>query len=180
MSTLKELGDTGDRMMQGLPYGQGGAIAGAVEPGVLDTFSSPEVVQNPNQFGTLIDKSKITANAKDSMSKLMPFGPYTGQNPEDYVNDVEQIKYKVTPDEVLMGIDYEMKKLVLKDKQVAKQNVVNNLKKDHQYYSKLHMLGIEDGSEKKEPEDFSTPQEKAIAEIMRDLHEKKKQRRNWS
>ena len=114
------------------------------------------------------------------MQVIAPFGPYTGQNPHDYVNDVEKIKYKVTPDEIIMGIDYEMKKLVLKDKQVAKQNVVNNLKKDHQYYSKLHMLGIEDEPEKKEPEDFSTPQEKAIAEIMRGLAQQKANRRNWS
>jgi len=180
MSKLRELGDLGDRMMQGLPYGQGGAIAGAVEPGVLDTFASPDVSQDPNHFGTLTDKSKITAGAKDSIEKISPFGPYTGQNPKDYVGDVEQIKYKVTPDEVIMGIDYEMKKLVLKDKQVAKQNVVNNLKKDPQYYSKLHMLDIGDGDEITTPQDYRTPQEKAIAEIMRDLHEKKKQRRNWS
>jgi hypothetical protein len=177
MSKLKELGDLGDRMMQGLPYGQGGAVSGASD---VSTFDSPDVSQDPNNFGTLTDKSKITVSAKDSMSKVTPFGPYTGQNPRDYVGDVEKIKYKVTPDEVIMGIDYEMKKLVLKDKQVAKQNVVNSLKNDPQYYSKLHMLDIEDGEEKKEPEDFRTPQEKAIAEIMRDLHEKKKQRRNWS
>ena len=73
-----------------------------------------------------------------------------------------------------------MKKLVLKDKQLAKQNVVNNLKKDPKYYSKLHMLDIQDGEYDKKQEDFRTPQEKAIAEIMRDLHEIKKQRRNWS
>ena len=73
-----------------------------------------------------------------------------------------------------------MKKLVLKDKQVAKQNVVNNLKKDRQYYSKLHMLDINDDGEIPTPQDYRTPQEKAISEIMRDLHEKKKQRRNWS
>jgi hypothetical protein len=45
------------------------------------------------------------------------------------------------------------------------------------------MLDIEDGEEEKKSEeitDYRTPQEKAIAEIMRDLHEKKKQRRNWS
>ena len=180
MSKLQELGDTGDRMMQGLPFAQGGAVSGASD---VSTFTSPDVAQNPNQFGTLMDKSKITVNAKDSMSKITPFGPYTGQNPRDYVGDVEKIKYKVTPDEVIMGIDYEMKKLVLKDKQVAKQNVVNNLKKDPQYYSKLHMLDIQDGEDKKksdETPDYSTPQEKAITEIMRDLHEKKKQRRNWS
>jgi hypothetical protein len=79
-----------------------------------------------------------------------------------------------------MGIDYEMKKLVLKDKQVAKQNVVNNLKKDPQYYSKLHMLDITDEPEKIDETDYRTPQEKAIAEIMRNLHETKKQRRNWN
>lgn len=28
MEKLQELGDLGDRMMQGLPYGQGGAITG--------------------------------------------------------------------------------------------------------------------------------------------------------
>ena len=177
MSKLQELGDTGDRMMQGLPFAQGGAVSGASD---LSTFVNPDVTQDPNHFGTLTDKSKITADANDSMSKITPFGPYTGQNPRDFVGDVEKIKYKVTPDEVLAGIDYEMKKLVLKDKQVAKQNVVNNLKKDRQYYSKLHMLGIEDGDEITKPEDYRTPQEKAIAEIMKDLHEKKKQRRNWS
>jgi hypothetical protein len=180
MSKLQELGDTGDRMMQGLPFAQGGAVSGASD---VSTFASPDVSQDPNHFGTLTDKSKITVSAKDSMSKVTPFGPYTGQNPRDYVGDVEKIKYKVTPDEVIMGIDYEMKKLVLKDKQVAKQNVVNNLKKDNQYYSKLHMMGIDDGEEEKKSEeipDYRTPQEKAISEIMRDLHEKKKQRRNWS
>jgi hypothetical protein len=181
MSKINEIGDLGDRMMQGLPYGQGGAIAGAVEPGVLDTFSSPDVVQDLNKFGTMVDKSNLTA--KQTQANISPFAPYNGKDPWDYVKDVEQIKYKVTPDEIIMGIDYEMKKLVLKDKQVAKQNVVNNLKNDHQYYSKLHMLDIEDGEEEKKSEeitDYRTPQEKAIAEIMRDLHEKKKQRRNWS
>jgi len=29
MSKLRELGDTGDRMMQGLPYNQGGSVSGA-------------------------------------------------------------------------------------------------------------------------------------------------------
>jgi hypothetical protein len=174
MSKLRELGDTGDRMMQGLPYNQGGSVSGASD---LSAFTSPDVSQDPNHFGTLIDKSKITAGSKDSMEKIAPFGPYTGQPPEDFVKDVNQIKYKVTPDEIITGIDYEMKKLVLKDKQVAKQNVVANLKKDPKYYSKLHMLDITD-----EPEqpDYRTPQEKAISEIMKDLHEKKKQRRNWS
>jgi hypothetical protein len=172
MSKLQELGDTGDRMMQGLPFAQGGSVSGASD---VSTFTSPDVTQDPNHFGTLTDKSKITASSKDSMDKIAPFGPYTGQNPDDYQKGVTQIKYKVTPDEVLTGIDYEMKKMVLKDKQVAKQNVVNNLKKDPQYYSKLHMLDISD----EEKTDHRTPQEKAISEVMQFLKEKNLKRRFW-
>jgi len=54
------------------------------------------------------------------------------------------------------------------------------LKKDPKYYSKLHMLDIQDGDSTNKEPDYRTPQEKAIAEIMRNLHEAKKQRRNWS
>jgi hypothetical protein len=140
MSNINETGDLGDRMMQGLPYGQGGAIAGAVEPGVLDTFASPDVVQDPSKYGSLLNRANLTA--KQTQATISPMAPYHGKDPWDYVKDIEQIKYKVTPDEIIMGIDYEMKKLVLKDKQVAKQKVVNNLKKDPKYYSKLHMLGV--------------------------------------
>jgi hypothetical protein len=42
------------------------------------------------------------------------------------------------------------------------------------------MLDITDEPEKSEEPDYRTPQEKAIAEIIRDLHEAKKQRRNWN
>ncbi len=138
MSKMNELGDLGDRMMQGLPYGQGGSIAGASSPGVYDTFKSKTVTQTPSKFDTFTDKSNL--NAKDTKKHITP---YSQDSAWDYVKDVEQIKDKVTPDEVLMGIDYEMKKLVLKDKSVAKQIVVQNLKKDSKYYSKLHMMGID-------------------------------------
>jgi hypothetical protein len=157
MSKINEIGDLGDRMMQGLPYGQGGAIAGASSPGVYDTFKSKTVTQNPSKFDTFTDKSKLTA--KDTEKQITPYSQDSSWN---YVKSVEQIKDKVTPDEVLMGIDYEMKKLVLKDKSVAKQIVVQNLKKDPKYYSKLHMMGIE-------------PDEKneAIMEVMTSLKARK-------
>ena len=176
MSKLKETGDLGDRMMQGLPYAQGGAVTGASNVG---TFSSPDVSQDPNKFGTLTDKSKLTSTDKESMRAIAPFGTYTGQDPKDFDRDVQSIKYKVTPDEVLTGVDYEMKKMVLKDKQVAKQNVVSNLKKDPQYYSKLRMLDIDDDI-KSENLEYRTPQEKAISEIINDMIKHKLNRRNWS
>jgi len=178
MKKLNE--DLGDRMVLGLPYGAGGAIPGAVEPGVVDTFSSPDVVQNPAKFGTLVDKSKLTSNASGSMEKIAPYGPYTSENPEDYNKDVDDIKYKVTPDEVITGIEYEMKKLVLKDKDVAKQNVVRNLKKDPKYYSKLHMLGVYPEKDAAPDDDMmESKQQSAISEIIRDMYNKKRGRRNW-
>jgi len=159
--TIKE-NELGDRMILGLPYAQGGAISGASN---LDTFNSPSVTQDLNKFGTST-------------------GVIHTSNPLDYVKDVQQIKYKVTPDEVIAGIDYELKKMVFKDKKIAKQNVTLNLKTDPQYYSKLHMLDISDGDDKavdvKETIDYRTPQEKEISKIMEDLYQKKLQRRNWS
>lgn len=166
MSNINETGDLGDRMMQGLPYGQGGAIAGAVEPGVLDTFASPDVVQDPSKYGSLLNKANLTA--KQTQANISPMTPYHGKDPWDYVKDVEQIKYKVTPDEIIMGIDYEMKKLVLKDKQVAKQKVVNNLKKDPKYYSKLHMLGV-----------YPDEKAEAMLEIMTILKARKYAKQRW-
>ena len=157
MPNLKELGDLGDRMMQGLPFGQGGAVSGASN---LDTFSSPDVTQDPSKFGTLSDKSNLTA--PETQAAVTPFGPFTNQNPWDYVRDVEQIKYKVTPDEVITGMDYEMKKLVLKDRQVARTNVVKNLKKDPKYYSKLHMLGV-----------FPDEKDEALMEVLLTLKAQK-------
>ncbi len=166
MSNINETGDLGDRMMQGLPYGQGGAIAGAVEPGVLDTFASPDVVQDPSKYGSLLNKANLTA--KQTQANISPMAPYRGKDPWDYVKDIEQIKYKVTPDEIIMGIDYEMKKLVLKDKQVAKQKVVNNLKKDPKYYSKLHMLGV-----------YPDEKAEAMLEIMTVLKARKYAKQRW-
>lgn len=160
MPELKETGDLGDRMMQGLPYGQGGAVTGASSFGTA--FSSPDVSQDPDKFGTLTDKSKITASEKQSIQAIAPFAPYNGQDPWDYVRDVEQIKYKVTPDEVICGMDYEMKKMVLKDRQVARSNVVKNLKKDPKYYSKLHMMGV-----------YPDEKSEAIMEVMAHLKARK-------
>ena len=62
--------------------------------------------------------------------------------------DVEQLfknKQKPTPDDVLCGIQYELQNMVKKDKRVAKELVIQNMKKHGpKYYSKLGMLNIND------------------------------------
>ncbi len=62
--------------------------------------------------------------------------------------DVEQLykgKEKPTPDDILCGIQYELQKMVKKDKRLAKELVIQNMKKyGPKYYTKLDMMNIDD------------------------------------
>jgi hypothetical protein len=136
MSKLNELGDLGDRMMTGHSYSQGGAV-GSSHGGALNTYKSTS-------------SSHHSTPSSDKHTT-----PYSQDNAWDYIRDVNKIKNKVTPDEIITGIDYELKKQVIKNKELAKHAVVTNLKKDSKYYSKLHMMGID-------PDD----QDEAIMEVM--------------
>jgi hypothetical protein len=62
--------------------------------------------------------------------------------------DVEQLfkqKEKPTPDDIMCGIEYELHNMVHRDKRIAKERVIDNLKKHGpKYYTKLNMLNIDD------------------------------------
>lgn len=62
--------------------------------------------------------------------------------------DVERLfkgKQKPTPDDILCGIQYELQNMVRKDKRVAKELVIQNMKKHGpKYYTGLGMLNIND------------------------------------
>lgn len=184
--------EMGDRMMTGQSFVQGGGSGNSV-----GTPSSPDISQNPSSFN-------YAPNIAGSQSNITVSTPPDSDNkplvdPSKYEDDVEEIKNDVTPDEVLAGLQYELKKMVFKRKDLAKVLVVNNLKKDPKYYSKLHMLNIDDNDNlpaeapfiptqnpyqnepvvppSEAPIDWRTPQEKAISEIMRDLAKKKHEKR---
>jgi Zn-dependent peptidase ImmA (M78 family) len=102
--------------------------------GQSGTYSSPDVVQNPGSFPA--DSSNVNVVQpvdQDIKSKI---------DPEQYKKDIEDIKTKVTPDDIIQGMDYELKKQIFKNKMVAKQNVVQNLKENPRYYRDLGMLGM--------------------------------------
>lgn len=148
--------EMGDRMMTGLPYAQGGALG---TTGV-DTISSPDISQSPEKFKypqTAASASDITTTTPDQYDTTSPKGR------EDFESDVDAIKNVVTPDEVLTGMQYELKKMVFKRKDVAKQLVVSNLKKDPKFYSKLHMMQVDENGVRKE----------AINDIIREMKKKK-------
>ena len=179
--------DLGDRMYTGQSYIQGGGGSG------VDTFSSPDVSQTPKSFS-------YVPNIAGSQSNITAVPPEDYDNkpmvdPAQFDKEVEEIKTKVTPDEVIAGIQYELKKMVYKRKDLAKILVVANLKRDPKYYSKLHMLNIDDDDiepaqapfiptqnpYQSEPvlqyQDYRTDGEKAIAEIMKEMAQKKHEKR---
>jgi hypothetical protein len=49
-----------------------------------------------------------------------------------------------SPDEVMSALQYELGNMVKKDKMIAKQTVIKNMKTDPHYYSRLDMLNIDD------------------------------------
>lgn len=155
MPKLKE-NEMGDRMMTGLPYSQGGGLGSTG----LDTISSPDISQNPEKFKypqTAASASDITTPTPDEYDKTSPEGR------QNFESDVDAIKNVVTPDEILAGMQYELKKMVFKRKDIAKQLVVSNLKKDPKFYSRLKMMQVDENGVRKE----------AIYDIIREMKKRK-------
>lgn len=143
-------------MLLGLPAN----TFGIVNPGV-GTFSSPTVSQNPSSFfpdGT--DKAG-QINHNDDVGKLTK-------------KDVDTIKSKVTPDEVLCGIEYELKRMLQPNKDQAKVIVVKNLKSDPKYYSNLNMLIKGDERINESVVDREAEKKRAFEEIFAGITDKQK------
>jgi hypothetical protein len=142
---LKEYGDIGGGM-----YGGGAAVsAGFVNPG-MGTFSSPDARQNLSAFAN----NHPTMQYPVGQHKVDWFNSDKATGPSE--EDVQELKNKVTPDEILLGIEYELKRQFHKNKSNAKEIVVQNLKKDPKYYSSLHMMQMSDErvNEEKKIEDM--------------------------
>ena len=98
--------------------------------------------------------------------------------PEDEVNvekGIKDIKYNVTPDEVIIGINAELRDMVFKRPDVAKALVIKNLKKDPKYYSKLKFLGMNDDTMDESYKSMNH-QERVIADIIKDMKEKRRRK----
>lgn len=128
-----------ENSFDGSPAGVGGIQN--VQPG-LGTFSSPDVSQNPSSFGTT-DYNKYFNNDLDGVQDaedLQKSGSLGGE-----VDQLFKNKEKPTPDDILAGIDYELMHMVRKDKHLAKERVIANLRKHGpKYYTSLNMLNIDD------------------------------------
>lgn len=119
-----------ENSFEGGVSGFGGTVN--TQPG-YGTFASPDASQTPNNFNSSLGNHSNTA--KD------------GANPEYLKKDLNSIYTKTdvpSPDEIVTGIKYEMGQQLKKNKQLAKEIVVKNLKQNPHFYSELGMLNIDD------------------------------------
>lgn len=104
------------------------------------TFASPDVSQNPGHFEHSDNNKAVNQNS--NTAKATPKG---GSQTKD-INAIYSKKNTPSVDEIVTGIKYELGQQIKKNKQEAKQCVLDNLKKDPQFYSNLKMLNIDDKS----------------------------------
>ena len=163
------------------------------------TYASPANTQYPDRFAT--DGKKNTADQQTG-------GPAGGKSvasdmPQQSklsgaVNKIFQKKDTPSPDEIASGLQFELGRMIQKDKGRAKEIVLNNMKRDPHYYSNLHMLNIDDKQMKvdearnikktelknifremaeERPKKYEVKPE--LAAVMKDLWRKKEERSLW-
>jgi hypothetical protein len=109
--------------------------------------------------------NKITspAGAADNAQSEKPLNPDQQFDPQ-----VDQLfkgkKQTPSPDEIMSALQYELNNMTKKDKTIAKQQVLKNMKKDPHYYSRLNMLNIDDKKMKVDESTFSKT--KAVLDEM--------------
>ena len=111
----------------------------------------------------LDDKPTSPAGAADNAQAGKPLNPDQQFDPQ-----VDQLfkgkKQTPSPDEIMSALQYELSNMVKKDKTIAKQQVLKNLKTDPHYYSRLNMLNIDDKNMKVDETTFSKT--KAVLDEM--------------
>lgn len=135
----------------------------------VGTHSSPSNYQDPSRF-TSNDYNKYYDKHRTGQPDTQ-----IGDNSGSFHKDIEKLfksKEKPTIDDVLAGMQYELQKMVKKDKHVAKQRVVNNLKKHGpKYYTGLHMINIDD-------KDMDSPMIERINVLNKMIAEKEEKRKD--
>jgi len=91
----------------------------------------------------LIKPNTVSQDTNADVQKSQkPLDPNKELDPQ--VDKLFQKKQTPSPDEVMSALQYELNNMVKKDKFIAKQIVLKNMKSDPHYYSRLDMLNIDD------------------------------------
>lgn len=113
----------------------------------------PDVInKSPTQPVDRLDTTTSPAAAAEKLKSEKPLDPTKEFDPQ--VDQLFQKKNTPSPDEVMAGLQYELTNMTTKDKTIAKQIVLKNLKKDDHFYSHLDMLNIDDDKMKVDESTF--------------------------
>lgn len=156
--------------------------------------TSSAMMQPPDRPGTgknvigKDDKYKAIKVVKPNTVSIQPVSPQVqgdvqkSEKPLDpekeldpHVDQIFKKKDTPTPDEVMSAIQYELGNMVKKDKFIAKQTVLKNMKTDPHYYSRLDMLNIDDKKMKvtEKVEETTISKTKAVLDEMISQQQKK-------
>ena len=121
--------------------------------------------QGSNGAGPVGGKNTVSPAGKaDNAQAEKPLDPDKQFDPQ-----VDQLfkgkKQTPSPDEIMSALQYELGNMVKKDKAIAKQIVLKNLKEDPHYYSRLNMLNIDDDKMKVD-EETTFSKTKAVLDEM--------------
>ena len=102
--------------------------------------NNPSSVISPDKMG----KNTVSPAANyDVQKSQVPLNPEQELDPK-----VDQLfkgkKQTPSPDEIMSAVQYELANMVKKDKMIAKQTVLKNMKNDPHHYSNLQNLNIDD------------------------------------
>lgn len=132
-------------------------VSGSAVPVLPDR---PDRVGNNNGLGATTNPA---ANA-EKLASEKPLDP-----DKQYDGEVDQLfkkKQTPSPDEIMSALQYELSNMVKKDKAIAKQEVLKNLKQDPHYYSRLDMLNIDDKKMKVDEDTSTFSKTKAVLDEM--------------
>ena len=122
-------------------FGAPGGSSGTVSYGTpYGTPSGPNTSQDPSHF-----QGSDNNKAVNQMGNTAKESPKAGSMKKDLAA-IYAKKDTPSPDEIVAGIKYEMGQQNKKDKRMAKEAVLSNLKKDPHFYTSLKMLNIDDKS----------------------------------
>jgi len=101
-----------------------------------NTTTTPDTVKIPKP-------NTVSPDTQGDVQKSQkPLDPEKELDPK--VDQLFQKKQTPSPDEIMSALQYELGNMVKKDKFIAKQTVLKNMKNDPHYYSRLDMLNIDD------------------------------------
>jgi len=145
----------------------GGALGALNYQTPVGTHSSPSNYQDPSKFNSS-DYNKYYDKTQTGQPDTQ-----ISDNSGSFDKDVDVLftkKKKPTIDDILCGLQYELQNMTQKDKHMAKQRVIDNLKKHGpKYYTSLHMLNIN-------PDDLDSPMMERINVLNKMVAEKEEKR----